>query len=92
MNETETVAPRRRVEIKISIGADNWQEARWAIRQIETDLVSNGGKLKPMTISGGCNVGYSYRASEDESITHESWLEANDAYCRSLAHKEKPDV
>lgn len=86
MTEREAiVAPRRRVEIKISIGADSWEEARWAICQIETDLVANGGKLSPVMVSGGVSVGYNYTASEDETVTHESWREANEAYCRSLS-------
>ena len=41
------IAPRRRVEVSIKISADNWESARWAIRQIETDIVMNGGKLNP---------------------------------------------
>jgi hypothetical protein len=86
MTEREAiVAPRRRVEIKISIGADSWEEARYAIRAIETDLIMNGGKLSPWAVSGGVDSGYSYVASEDEAITHESWRAANEAYCQSLS-------
>lgn len=85
--QDDLAAPRRRVEIKINIGADNWEEARWVIRQLETDLVENGGKLRPMLVSGGCSAGYNYIANEDETITHESWREANDEYCRSLGER-----
>lgn len=64
--------PRRRIVAKIEIEADSWRDLRGALRQLETDMVVNGGVLRNV-VSGGYSSGWIVTADEDESITHETW-------------------
>ena len=79
----QEVLPRRRVVVKLQIGADSWEELRGIFRGLETRLVVDG-RLSATCISGGYSSGYIMESNEDESITHDSWAEANEAYCASL--------
>lgn len=71
---SERLAPRRRVQIKIDLGADSWEEAARALGQMETDMLRGG--LRTRGASGGWGCGYHYEASEDESVTHDSYVKA----------------
>lgn len=71
--------PRRRIAAKIEIEADSWRELRVALRQLETKMVEDGGKLHSH-VSGGYSSGWIVTANEDESITHETWERDLDAH------------
>lgn len=71
--------PRRRIAAKIEIEADSWRELRVALRQLETKMVEDGGKLRSH-VSGGYSSGWIVTANEDESITHETWERDLDAH------------
>jgi hypothetical protein len=80
--------PRRRVQISLEIGADSWDHLAASIHCIADDI-DRQGKLPPWSVSGGYSSGWHYTVSEDESITHESWAKANDAYVKEI-RPDKP--
>ncbi len=79
----EVAAPRRRVVIKLEIGADTWEDAQYALNSLANDIAMRRS-LPPWSVSGGYSVGWTLSSSEDETITHDSWAEANEAYCAHL--------
>lgn len=64
--------PRRRLEFELHIGADNMEELKAALRDIETQAAI--GELSASCVSGGVGSGWRYSLSEDKSITHESYM------------------
>lgn len=75
--------PRRRIEASIRISADSWDDLRRELNHLATEIASHG-MLSKWSVSGGYSTGHIIETSEDETITHDSWAEENEAYCRSL--------
>lgn len=75
--------PRRRVVLKLDLEADSWEDAERALHSLRTEIAMSGS-LSKGCVSGGYSSGWHYTTSEDESITHDSWAAANDAYCATL--------
>jgi hypothetical protein len=84
---TDNALPRRRIVVNLRIGADSWDELRGTFRELETQIAMYG-KLSSNAVSGGYSSGYILDSNEDESITHDSWFEANEAYCNTLRAEE----
>lgn len=82
---------RRRIVVDLKIGADSWDDIRGLFRHLETELAMHG-RLSKSCVSGGYTSGYILTSDEDESITHDSWAAANEAYCRALKERETPDA
>lgn len=80
---SKTPAPRRRIEATIKIGADSWRDLQGALRCLETEVATDG-RLSKWSVSGGFSFGWTVESSEDETITHDSWADANKAYCEAL--------
>lgn len=72
-----TEAPRRAYVLTLEIGADSRDELCAALRQLEfqvhADQLTSG-------VSGGPGSGYTYNLIVDESITHDSYFAAVDAW------------
>lgn len=76
--------PRRRHEVRISIGADTWDEAK----RVLEDILSSMDEHPDGRMSGGSfgyASGHDVEATVDESVTHDSyhaalkaWLERSD--------------
>lgn len=62
---------RRRVEIEIKVGGDTWDDALSLLREYANEAVEGGRE----SVTGGPSAGGYYKASEDKSITHESYFE-----------------
>jgi hypothetical protein len=76
--------PRRRIELKLTIGADNWDALRGALKSIQTKIAISGS-LSTSSVSGGYDSGWIYECSERSEITHESWAEDLNAYLAALS-------
>lgn len=85
---TTKAGPRRRVEATISISADSWDDLRRELNHLATE-VARHGSLSKWSVSGGYSTGHIIETSEDETVTHDSWAEANEAYCRALQSSEQ---
>jgi hypothetical protein len=85
---TDLPKPRRRVEVRMEISGDSWEEINRALHSIRTDLIAEGS-LRNM-VSGGCGSGWWISVSENETITHESWRESLDAYLAALDREKTP--
>jgi len=86
----EGPGPRRRVVVKLQIGADSWDELRGIFRELETRLVVDG-RLSATCISGGYSSGYIMESDEDESITHDSWTEAGKMAAKAIEALDAPE-
>ena len=80
-------APRRRVVLELSVGGDSWQDIQFALKSLQTEIAMSGS-LSTSCVSGGYSSGWNFTSSEDESITHDSWAEANERYCALLTTTE----
>jgi hypothetical protein len=69
---TRRAKPRRRIELKLTIGADNWDALRGALKSIQTEVAIHG-RLSTSGVSGGYDSGWVYECSERPEITHDSW-------------------
>ena len=76
--------PRRRIEASFRISADSWDELSRALHSIRTDLAV-ARMLPKSSVSGGYGSGWIIEASEDETVTHDSWAAELDAW---LANKD----
>ncbi len=63
--------PRRRLTMKIEIGADNREDLYRALVEIEREFVA--GTARGAT--GRPSVGYSFSVEEDPLVTHDSYFE-----------------
>lgn len=71
-------APRRRVQLVLELGADDWQAAANALWNLAHQL--DRGQCRQGCVSGGCDSGYVLKTNEDESVTHDSWYADLQAY------------
>ena len=67
--------PRRRCLLKLTLGADTRDEMIDELLRIAADL-KRGHYTQGHSACGGYSVGWSMFASEDPSITHESYIAA----------------
>lgn len=79
-------APRRRLEAVIRIGADDIHELVRAIDQISFDV--DRGTVR--CVSGGPSSGWFIEITEDESVTHDSYFKALNAYLKRQNDKIHP--
>lgn len=79
----EEKGPRRRVVAEIKVGADSWEDLRHELVHLATEIARHGN-LSKWSVSGGYSCGHVITTSEDESVTHDSWAEANEAYVQTL--------
>jgi hypothetical protein len=70
----DDMAPRRRVVIGLELGADSWDDAARVLEQVALQI--RMGQMRGPGVSGGPATGYIYDASEDETVTHDSYFEA----------------
>lgn len=75
--------PRRRVVVEMKIEGDDWSAIQGAFNSLATDIAMRD-RLSSSVASGGYSSGYTLVSSEDESITHESWVMALEAYLTRL--------
>lgn len=71
-------APRRRIVMRLEIGADSWEELEIALANAATSVAM--GQMRSTGASGGVASGSSWEADEDETITHESYFAAIDEW------------
>lgn len=69
--------PRRRIEIKIDLGADDWRSAANELRSIVMGW--DRGEGRRGLVSGGPDSGYTVEVDEDPAWTHDRYFEAIDA-------------
>lgn len=74
----DRIKPRRRIEIDLKIGADDWRELRGILRHLETEIAMH--ERLSNTVSGGYGSGFVMSVDEDESITHDSWAAELERY------------
>jgi len=79
-------APRRRIEATIRISADSWSDMAGALHCLETEIARTGS-LSTSSVSGGYSHGWIVETSEDETITHDTWVYSLNAY---LANEDTP--
>lgn len=75
--ETVINAPRRRFVLGLKLEADSRDDLVAELMNIANHIFM--GKL-PTRVSGDVHSGYVYSLDEDESITHESYVEALHRY------------
>jgi hypothetical protein len=73
--------PRRAYMLDLKVDADSLDDLIGYLRTFETDLYM--GKVSK-GISGGYSSGAIYDLSVDETITHESWVVALEAYINEI--------
>lgn len=86
-HEPVSPAPRRRVRLRLDLGADSWDEA---VRSLEgiTLRVAEADARREASIdctSGSPGAGFRLTGDEDAAVTHESYFEAVDVW---LAERE----
>ncbi len=72
-----TTKPRRAYMLELKIGADTKNDLIGVLRQLEFEI---GADLLTQGVSGGYSSGYTYKLDIDESITHDSYIEALNGY------------
>lgn len=77
--------PRRRVVVDIKLEGDDWDEIQRALHQLRTEIAMSGS-LSTSSVSGGYGSGWIVTSNEDDSITHDSWAAALDAYLEDGPH------
>jgi hypothetical protein len=75
--------PRRRIELKLTISADNWDALRGALKSIQREIAISGS-LSTSSVSGGYHYGWIYECSERPEITHKSFSEDLKVYLAAL--------
>lgn len=70
--------PRRRIVFKVEIGADSWDAVVGALEDLAIE-VDRGHWRGPNGCSAGSDYSFTLTASEDESVTHESYIAATRA-------------
>lgn len=86
--EGTLVPPRRRVMLTLKLDADSWGDMADRLRSLARDIDIEGGMGKE-GLSAGFNASYTYEASEDPSVTHDSWAAALDVYLEKLHAREQ---
>lgn len=76
--QMENIPPRRRIEVVIRVSADDWEEARWAIEHAADHARDHGPGCN--STRGSSKSGHIIAISEDESCTHEGYIQALDRY------------
>lgn len=66
--------PRRRVVLKLDLGADDREAAIRELENIAREM--RRGHMWGNSCVGGYSVGYSMEISEDKTITHDSYFES----------------
>lgn len=66
--------PKRRIQIRLELGADSWEHAAEALRSIALEI--DQGYCRGESVSGGYTSGYVCSATEDPSVSHESFTKA----------------
>lgn len=84
----ELVAPRRRVLLTLKLDADSWKDMADRLRCLARDIDIEGG-MGTAGLSAGYSASYTYEASEDPTITHDSWAAALDVYLEALHARER---
>jgi hypothetical protein len=69
---------RRRVAVLLQLGADSWEDVERAFTDMATRVAL--GEMRGVCTSGGYSWGFHYEASEDESVTHDSYFAALTAW------------
>lgn len=76
-----TTPPRRRLVIRIELGADTWDDAAAALEAIAADLVASTDATQAgVHSSGGYRSSYMMLIDEDRAVTQGSYLRALRAY------------
>lgn len=76
---TDTPArPRRRHTLDLAIEADSINDLIGCLNSLAFEL--SAGQIRDWSISGGYSTSYRLIHSVDESITHDSWFAALQAY------------
>lgn len=70
--------PRRRVVFELKLGADSVADLSIALARLAEDVGTEWSEdaVPPNGAAGGWASGYSYTASVDPSVTHESYFDA----------------
>lgn len=74
----EPERPRRRFVLKLSLGADSYEEMTSALYNIAREF--DRREIGKDMASGSPSSGFSLEWSEDESVTHDSYMAAIDEY------------
>lgn len=78
--------PVRPYELRISIGADSWDEAMRALQDIADHVAEHGVKCD--LCSGGPSSGYTVTIAHDPEQTHDRYVEQLTAYLAALKCRE----
>ena len=70
--------PRRRFEVKITIGADTWEGALDSLHEIAVHVQEHGPTCS--AVLGGSHAGYSVEVSEAPEMVHAKYFEALDEW------------
>lgn len=64
-------APKRRLTVKVTISADDYDAVYRALADIEKEVMTRASHA----VSGGVDNGWSYSVEEDVTMTHERYFE-----------------
>lgn len=77
--------PRRTYELDLKVGADSLDDLIRYLHSLQIELLRG---MISSGVSGGYSAGAVYTLSVDESITHDSWAEANERYVEYLRQRD----
>lgn len=75
--------PRRRIVMRLDVGADDWESLSSTLDHLSRECLREGG-LSKSVVSGGYSAGFIMTCDIDETITHDTWADANNKYCEEL--------
>lgn len=77
-----TTSPRRRVVLKLEVGADSWRDLEGALNAVRHRLAEREqrGEERVLTTSGGVSFGFHLEADEDPDVDHDSYFVAVDQW------------
>lgn len=83
----ERERPRRRFVLKLNLGADSYEEMSSALYNIAREFDRH--EIGKDMASGSPSSGFSLEWSEDESVTHHSYMAAIDEYLDATSSNAK---
>lgn len=83
------IPPTRCLELKITIGADTWEDAVRSVQQVLFDLERRDGTTFGPIISGSPSAGYTVDIAHNPAQTHDAYFEALNAYLEDREEADK---
>ena len=78
--------PRRRWEVRITVGGDTWDDVKWQLRDLLPHIEDHGPECK--SVSGSPSSNHVVYVLHDPEMTHERYHEELDRYLATRKESE----